>query len=430
MKQRFRRRTVVPIIAALLVVAIGSRGTADLIKLDNSGELRGTIDRKLAKRGVSTLTIRTLTGAVVVVDRKTVRFVTHRSLKVEQYETRARATEGTVAAQWDLAEWCRKNRLSKQRAACLRRIIALDPNHKKARYALGYIRHDDKWTTRDEIMRSQGYVKYKGRYVTPQELELLQKTQAELDSERKWFRKVRLWRGWLTGRNAKRRQAGLAELQKLDDPDAVAALALNFSKHKDARLRGLYVSILSRLTGDKPVAALVRQSLLDDDKQIRAASLDAISPGKNDVAMPLYAQALRNKNNAVVRRAGRGLERVGDRHVVPNLIAALVTTHRYRIRVPDKSGTISFGADGSFGSSGLTLPPQVEAMLRTGQLPYGVIIRPSFDGPPRKTRVVTVNYTHKNAEVLAALRRITGQSFGYDQRTWRLWLASDKNGTG
>ena len=180
MKKRFRRQTVVSIIAALLVVGIGSREMADLIKLDNAGELRGTIDRKQAERDATTVTIRTLTGAVVVVERKYVRFVTHRPLKVEQYESRARSTPDTVPAQWDLAEWCRKNGLSKQREVHLRQIVAIEPNHKKARYGLGQTQHDGKWTTRDDVMWSQGYVKYKGRYITPQELELLQKTQAEL----------------------------------------------------------------------------------------------------------------------------------------------------------------------------------------------------------------------------------------------------------
>ena len=31
-------------------------------------------------------------------------------------------------------------------------------------------------------------------------------------------------------------------------------------------------------------------------------------------------------------------------------------------------------------------------------------------------------------EVLAALRKITGESFGFDERTWRLWWAAKKNG--
>ncbi len=44
---------------------------------------------------------------------------------------------------------------------------------------------------------------------------------------------------------------------------------------------------------------------------------------------------------------------------------------------------------------------------------------------PRKMVTVTVN--QPNQETLTTLQKLTGQNFGFDERTWRLWWAAEKN---
>lgn len=413
-------------------MACGSIVEADLIRLDNGGEIRGTIEKKESVVTSDTVTIVTLSGVSVAVERQHIQFVTRRPHLVELYETRAKRTLNTLEAQWELAEWCRQQgaTLKKQREVLLQRVLELDPEHQKAHDALKHTKRNGIWMTRDEERRSQGYVKYKGRYITPQELELIEKTEAELDAERRWYRKVHVWRGWLTGRYSQKREEGLAELQKIDDPHAVPALRHKFSDDKNAKFRQLYVSILSQIPGDKPVPALVSQSLRDSDYEIRYSALNGLSPQQHDRAMLIFARELKNGYNSIVRRAGRGLERVGDERVVFNLIDALVTTHRYRIRVPAHDRTMSFRTNGSFGNtSGVVLPPEIEVMLRTGQLPNGVIVQGSAVNRPQPTKVIRVKHSHKNAEVLAALQKVTKADFGYDGRSWRLWWTAKKNGT-
>jgi hypothetical protein len=187
----------------------------------------------------------------------------------------------------------------------------------------------------------------------------------------------------------------------------------------------LFVEILAQLPGNKPVKPLVIQSLNDVSRKIRSRALTALSENRGSLAIPYYVHGLRHKSNIIVRRSGSALGRFGDADVVPHLINALVTTHRYRVRVPDTSQTMSFGTDGSFGSRGALLPPNIELMLRTGQLPYGVVIDDPSSALP--TKIITVRYDHQNSEVLAALRKITGTSHGFDQRSWRLWRASQKD---
>lgn len=426
------QRTISWRIAALggaLFLLTPPRVGADLIKLKNGGEVRGRIVPSRSADAEATITVEALTGAVVVVARDEVQFLTRRSPKVEEYETRSKIVPDTVADRWDLAEWCRENGLNEQRAEQLERILELDPEHEGAHHALGHALRDGQWLTRDELMTSQGYVKHKGKYITPQELELLEKSAAELEAEREWFRKVRLWSGWLTGRSAQRSSEALAELKSIRDPYAVAALVHHFQDSDNKPVRELYVQILAQIPGDKPVPPLVKQSLMDVDVEIRSAALEGISLPRRAAAVPFYEHELKNGLNIIVRRAAAALERFGTEQSAPALIEALLTTHRYRVRVPDHSKTMSFSTDGSFGNTGSGLPPEIEAMLRAGQLPHGVIVN-QLNPAVQPMKTITINYEHQNPEVLSALRKLTGENFGYDERTWKLWWNAKKNSLG
>lgn len=411
--------------ACCCVLAPTGAAWGDLIKLKNGGELRGRIQqRRTGPAENQPTTIRTLSGALVVVDPAEIEFVTRRSLKVEHYESRARATPDTVEDQWELAEWCRRNRLTTQRDEHLERVVELAPDHEEAHRALGHMLQDGEWTSRDAIMKAQGYVKYRGRYVSAQELESIEENESEREAEYQWYKKIRLWYGWLD--RADRQGQGEAKLLGVDHPDAVRALAQFFAEEKDVARRSMYVDILSRIPGDKSVEALVRQSLNDPESHIRQAAFEGLSADQFDVAYQYYLEALSDENNMVLQRAASALGDIANMQAIPHLIDALVTTHRYRVQIRDTTKTIAFGADGSFrmGAQPIVLPPEIELGLRTGQFPNGVVY---IDNSPRApTRTVTIKQEHENSEVRRALRKLTGQNFGYDRRDWALWWASQK----
>ena len=85
----------------------------------------------------------------------------------------------TVEGQWKLAEWCRENRLPKQRKTHLERVVELDPEHAAARHALGYSHIQGRWVTQAKLMTENGYVRYKGAWVLPQEIEILEEKGKE-----------------------------------------------------------------------------------------------------------------------------------------------------------------------------------------------------------------------------------------------------------
>jgi hypothetical protein len=417
------------LLAAVASFWMGPIGQADMIRLKSGGEIRGTIPREKGATTGPEVSITTLSGAVVTIAQDEIDFITRRPLKVEEYETRARRTPDTIEDQWALAEWCREQNLRSQRETHLERIVQLDPDHEKAHYGLGHTNVDGVWMSREERMTAQGYIKHKGRWVTPQELELAEKSDEERASEEKWFQQIRLWKNWLTGTHAAQSREALKSFGDLQDPDAVAALVKNFQDDEDKRLRKLYISVLENIPGSKPVPALVKQSLHDVDYQLRYAALNALQPDQFDIAVPLYVRELQHDSNAIVGRAGKALERIADDRVVPDLIEALVTTHRYRVAIPDNGG-LGFRSDGmgAINGSGAILPPEVELALRSGQINGVIVHQPNQMKRPPK--IVTVNRDEQNREVLAALQKITGQNFGYNERTWKLWHAAQKNGAG
>lgn len=421
-----------PILLAALTSAfcLSTTGRADLIRLKSGGEIRGTIPQEKGATSGPEVTIETLSGAEITVPQEQIAFVTRRPIKIEEYESRALRTPNTVEAQWALAEWCRENNLRSQRDEHLEQIVKLDPDHEKAHYGLKHTKVNGEWMTREERMTSQGYIKHKGRWITPQELELLEKTEAERAREEHWYQQVHVWKNWLTGTHAARSKDALRAFSELQDPDAVSALVKNFQDEPSKQLRSMYISILDNIPGPKPVSALVQQSLHDVDYELRYQALNAIKKEQYEFATPYYVQELKNDLNVVVNRAGKALERMADERSIPQLIDALVTTHRYRVRVPDRGG-VGFRSDGTgmTNGSGTVLPPNVEMALRSGQI-NGVIINQPSNQMQRPAKFVTINRDEQNQAVLSTLQKITGENFGFNQRTWRVWHAAQKNGAG
>lgn len=415
-------------LAISAALASGSSVSADLVKLNSGGELRGKIVK--GRTNHQSVTLETLSGATVTVLRTDFAFVTMRPMNVEEYESRIRKLPATVDAHWELAEWCRQKALVKQREIHLRHVIQLDPAHEAAHLALGHIRQKDGWTSKDELMTSQGYVKHKGKYITSQEFELIGKTETERQEERAWFQKVKLWSGWVEGTvtsGAEKQRDGWQSLEAINDPNATPAVMRFLAPNENRELRSLAVKILSHVGGTKPVTGLVQFSLNDVDPEVRYQALYGIGKDQKDKAMPLYVKHLKHEANFVVCRAGTALGVVGNEKAVPALIEALITSHNYQVRVPGNSQpNYSFSTGGGF-AGGSSLPPNVEMGLRTGQYPNGVIVLDPSATELSRTRLVPVTIDHQNAEVLSALQKITGKNFGYDKRTWHLWWAAEKN---
>ena len=416
---------------AMLAIAVLASSVApafaDLITLKSGGELRGQIQAAKDSKATTPYVIKTLAGSVVEVARDEVESITRRRVAIEEYEVRVKETADSVEAQWELAEWCRERSMTPQRRTHLERIVEIDPRHDRAHRGLGHVYEQGRWTTQDEIMSARGYVKHKGRWVLPQELALMDEEKRETEGEKAWFKKIKMWQGWLADNGKQdRQQEAFRGLMSIDDPHAVPALIKTFygAALEDQRL--MYVRILRQIDGEKAAGALVLQSLHDQSDVVRTAAVAGITPVHREKAILAYVGALKHGENQVVLNAGEALGTIGDRAVVPALIDALVTTHRYKVTVPGGAGTtVSMSADGSPVPSGISLPPEIAGMLLTGQLPFGVQVGPQ---PGVVSKQVTVNRDEQNVTVLTALQNLTGENLGYDELLWKRWWTEKSAG--
>ena len=120
-----------------------------------------------------------------------------------------------------------------------------------------------------------------------------------------------------------------------------------------------------------------------------------IATGRPGLAGP-YVRALRSNDNVIVNRAAEALGLIGDRDAIGPLIGALVTKHK----VMEGSGP----AD-----------QHTYVFTPTG----GTAMNMGSSGAKLVTREV------ENAAVLAALSKLAGVNFGFDQAAWRDWLSSE-----
>ena len=91
----------------------------------------------------------------------------------------------------------------------LERILELNPNHAEARAALGFHKKDGQWMNRDDVMAARGLVMYEGRYVTPQQVEILEQQKKSRVTQADWNNRIEQLRQWLTvaDRTTTRRRA-------------------------------------------------------------------------------------------------------------------------------------------------------------------------------------------------------------------------------
>ncbi len=184
-------------------MATASLGHADTLTLRTGALVRGRVldataalghrpaskaEREEAARLVG---VSTLTGGRLILSAADVDAVSKRPLVLEEFEVRKRHTNNDVESQWHLAEWCKSRGLRSQREEALRAVLALDPDNLPAHQGLGQTKRDGQWRTYDEEMRARGFVKFEGRYVAQQEVDILKRAHQRKRQDQDWLERVR-----------------------------------------------------------------------------------------------------------------------------------------------------------------------------------------------------------------------------------------------
>lgn len=368
---------------------------AEIFKLTTGGEVSGELVNREESPRLHYVIRPYAGGEITLAASQVTRVVPQRPVDVEYQRQRLKYGD-SVQDHWELAEWCRGKRLKKQNHFHLEQILLLDSDHEEARRLLGYKLVDGKWITREEQMKSRGYVKYNGSWVLPQEAQVREKQKKEKQLEKEWYEKIKRYHYWLSG--AKRARAK-EHLLDITDPRATNALARGFEKSKLRQDREIYARALTNVATPQAFGVLVKSTLENPDLDFRDHCLELLERHKPRSAVVSYVKALQHKDNQRVNRAAVGLAFVGNKSVIDPLVDALITTHKQKIG-GENPGAIStsFGGVAGTQSSGFS----------------------SGGGPKIVIR------TCRNEQVLKALCELTGKDFDYDQAAWRAWNAIQK----
>jgi hypothetical protein len=164
---RFSGWAHVPV--AVLLLFLPASGGADEVHLTSGGVVRGVI----VEQTDETVVVETGPGRVTLHRSRIARVVESSSPLQTFHERAAGVPPGDVEALARLARWAQEQALATQARATWRRVLGLDPDHADANAALGRVVLDGVWMDETEAYRARGYVRYRGRWVTPAEHEAL-----------------------------------------------------------------------------------------------------------------------------------------------------------------------------------------------------------------------------------------------------------------
>jgi hypothetical protein len=321
------------------------------------------------------------------------------------YERRLREMPDTLEGHWELAEWCRENRLKEERNFHLRRILQIDTDHAGARHGLGYSFAQGRWTTKAEIQREQGRVLFEGRWLLPQEVALLKADRQVESQAKRWLLQITRWREMLQTENAAEAYQNIA---RINDRFAVPALAELLRREPLRDVKMLYLDVLERIGNRAATGVLVHATLNDPDEEIFHASLQRLVKLNSPHLARQYLPVLKDENNVRLNRAAYSLGAIDDPVAISALIEVLTTTHYIVLpAAPSDSYTATFARPGQPG----------------GMTPSMLPGSGGFSAGSEERRIpVTVN----NQPVLDALAKLSGGvNLGFDKSAWRYWLAAE-----
>ena len=211
------RAASVILLSLIVAGAPGASASADLIELKNGGKLYGDVTNA-GDRAAASHEITTDGGGKLSIPRHQVIRIVPLTEAQEEFHRRSLAVADTAEAHWQLANWCRQQKLVIEYRDELAKVLGLDPNHERAHLALGHKKHSGGWSSRDEVMAARGLIWYDGKYYSQQHIELLEQAKAVKKTDADWRNQLERWRRWLTGRRKDRSDEALSEIRGAQGP--------------------------------------------------------------------------------------------------------------------------------------------------------------------------------------------------------------------
>ena len=382
----------------------------DRITLRSGAELRVNIITTADRENGSFVVFKTESGATVKLQRKLIASVLEAGEEFEAYNNHLKTREESVAWHQEMVDWCKsqprgriyfKNEIRYH----LEMIVGIDPENVKARKLLGYERvGPGQWMLESLLLDRYGY-EANGAKITPRLYRVIDDSLSQADqAEGDFKKKFNLWK-----RDVSRGRGSVGDFQQRLFELCTAQTAYTiFEEHakteKSPVVRSLYIEALGKAPCRASTGGLSWFAVNDPSPALRDRSTVLLSQSTFDqqLAMNRISEFVVNPDNAVINSAGNAIKELsGDdsnaqvREVMLRLADALVTEHQFSTGAAGAGGI-----NATFSDNGLQ----------------------SFTAGDQPTTVVR---SIQNHSVLAALRKMTGKNFGFNQQRWEQYFVEN-----
>jgi len=399
----------VTLILACVCLFLGAPARADIIHLKNGSELEGDI----IERADGLVRIRTTSGIITTVKEEDVLTIAQQETPRDVYEAMARKVKPDDAdAHFALAMWCRDHGLQVEVTAELAATLKANPDHEGARSELGHVRTEQGWMSRENAMRAEGKILVKGRWVTKEEADRIQKKERE----KRLLLAINAAVYRIHSGSKAARAEHEAKLAAFNDPSMGWKIA-GLLDDRDPAVRRAACRSLAAMKHREGISRLVRVELSDTDETVREAALGALMAldrGRACDAFCEFIAALKvqkitsvSEQRSIKRlyyRIASALDKLDDVRAVPFLIEILYPHVEVAGGVDTEPGAgVGLGVSSGGLSEDFTDRYTVIGLGEAQPLPH--------EGE--------TYYFNEAAET--ALKRFTGQDLGVLPGDWRKW---------
>lgn len=359
---------------------------ADEVRLKDGRVVEG----KVTERG-DTIRVQGEHGAVSF-PRDKVEKVTYGPTRREQLaERRAAIADDDVDALFELAGWCEFEGLLKERDALLARCLEIDPQHDGANEVLGRVKLYGRWMTAEQAAEAQGLVNWGGQWIPKEEKALRDALAAQASLAHEVRRRVSDLTVQLVSGDRVQREEAEALLSQVPAEVRLQGLADTLA-HPDPEVRVYAARGLALLAGKDAAEPLAERVLVEGDKEVHRAVVEALRGIEGADPTPVFAARLTSKDVEVRIRAELALGEFPNTRVAPILVDMLENTTYYQ-------GGTGFVVERGF------VPPRDEPD------------RPVLPEDPALRLV-----ERERKALIWALSKITGVNMGLDIARWRVIL--------
>ena len=285
-----------------------------------------------------------------------------------------------------IANWCNQNGLTTQEQAHLDRVIFFAADHAEARQRLGFVRLNDRWVNRQDLISDATEWQTAARRLSA------------------WREPVETLRAELTAASTQKQyDEAIAELNKIDTPAAIPALESILGGVNET-IATTVVHRIANMEQIEATDALIRFSVLNPWQNVRLAAAQALGKRDRFEYVPTMLGELSTPVINQTQTIPMSRDRVIHRQV---FVRELQNEHQ----VVELNTAYHLLRVNNVGDSGIRTRRMIRADERQNE---------------RLQEQQNLNTQQLNDRITAALSEATGEENGTDPRQWWKWW-NDEN---